>query len=292
MNIRQYFEFVKISHTVFALPFAGAALALAVRRLGAWRWLDALGVLLCMVFARAAAMGFNRWADRRFDALNPRTANRHLPAGALSPAAALGFVALCSAAFAASTLLFVAASGNWAPLAWSGPLLLFLFGYSLAKRFTAGAHLWLGIALAGAPVGVWIALRPPGDWLPPFLWAGAIACWVAGFDIIYSCQDLAVDRQLGLHSIPARLGQRGALRTAAALHAAMFAFLAALAWATPELGWWFRGALVGVAALLVHEHRLARSGDLDRINRAFFNANAAISMTLFAATLADLFAAR
>ena len=288
MRVGIYFDFVKIGHTVFALPFAGSAVALAAKRAGGLRWLDVLGVLLCMVFARAAAMGFNRWADRRFDAENPRTTGRHVPAGLISPAAAAAFTAWCALAFAASTLLFVVSAGNWAPLAWAAPLLAFLCGYSYAKRFTAWAHWWLGIALAGAPVGVWIALRPPGDWLPPFLQAAAIACWVAGFDIIYACQDIDADRRLGLHSVPARLGWRGALRVAAALHAAMFGFLVGLACATPELGGWFRAALVGVAALLAWEHWLARGGDLAGINRAFFNANAAISLTLFAATVADV----
>src|SRR5262245_38709039 len=155
---RVYLEMIKFSHTVFALPFALISLAIAIRRIGGVRMLDVVGVLACMVFARSTAMGFNRWADRDLDAQNPRTATRAIPAGLLSPQRVLGFTIACGLLFVASSGFFYASSGNFWPAVFAVPLLLFLCGYSYAKRFTTLAHFWLGAALAAAPIAVWVAL--------------------------------------------------------------------------------------------------------------------------------------
>ena len=213
--LRQLLELIRFSHTLFALPFALLAAVLAwaanyrqqppIR----FHWLDLAGILVCMVFARSAAMAFNRIADRRFDAANPRTRNRHLPTGRLSVAAVAWFTAVCSLGFVAGTLLFL--PRNPLPLAASLPVLGFLFAYSYAKRFTLLAHFWLGASLMLAPLAAWVALRPQFA-LAPLVLGLAVLFWVAGFDIIYACQDFEFDRQMRLHSIPARLGLAGALR--------------------------------------------------------------------------------
>jgi len=277
---RVYLEMIRFSHTLFALPCAAAALMLAVKRIGALRPWDVVGVLACMVFARSAAMGFNRWSDRDVDAQNPRTAGRHIPAGVLSAKQVGLFTIVCSLLFIASTGFFWLSSRNWSPLAFSIPMLAFLFGYSYAKRFTSLSHLWLGIALAASPVAVWVATLPPGSWWPYFLLAGVVALWVAGFDMIYACQDFAVDRTLGLHSIPAKFGVAGALWIARLLHLLMLVALALFGLATPELGRWFWIGYTVVAALLLVEHWLARTQDIARINLAFFQMNAAIGLVL------------
>ncbi len=184
---RELLGMIKFSHTLFALPFALLGAALAAKGPEGWRgrWQDWLGILLCMATARSAAMAFNRLADRRIDALNPRTASRHLPSGRLSTATVAAFTVATSAGFVASTLLFLP---NWWPLILSGPVLLWLLGYSFAKRFTSLAHFWLGFALAMAPMAAWIALRGDLAW-PPALLGLAVLLWVSGFDIIYACQD-------------------------------------------------------------------------------------------------------
>jgi 4-hydroxybenzoate polyprenyltransferase len=285
-----YLEMIKFGHTVFALPFALAALAIAIKRIGAVRPLDVLGVLLCMVFARTTAMGFNRWADRDIDAANPRTAGRAIPAGLLSPGQVLRFTLAAAAAFVASTSLFWFSSGNFWPAIFAAPLLAFLCGYSYAKRFTRGSHFWLGLALAGSPLGVWIALLPPGSWAPPFALGAAIASWVAGFDILYAGQDLEFDRIAGLRSLPERLGMEGAFRVARGLHALTLAALVWFGLATPELGTWHWLGVAAAAALLTTQHWLVRRRDLTRINIAFLWVNGAISLGLLTTTLLDLLA--
>jgi 4-hydroxybenzoate polyprenyltransferase len=195
---------IRFSHTVFALPFALLAAVLAWRETP-FRYRDLLGVLLCMVFARSAAMAFNRLVDRRIDAENPRTARRHLPAGLLSVPSVVLLTILCSAAFAASTLVFL--PNTW-PVILSAPVLLFLLGYSYAKRFTVWCHYWLSAALMLSPLATWIALTG-GLTLTPALLAGAVFFWVGGFDIFYACQDVDFDRAKGLNSIPARWGSSG-----------------------------------------------------------------------------------
>jgi 4-hydroxybenzoate polyprenyltransferase len=285
---RKLLELIRFSHTVFALPFALLAAALAWAD-EPFRWQDAAGVLLCMVFARSAAMAFNRVADRHIDAANPRTANRHLPAGALSVGAVWAFTLLCCAGFVASTLLFVLREpANPWPLYLSAPTLLFVLGYSLAKRFTSLAHFWLGGALMLAPVAAWVAVRGFTDMAVPLLLGAAVAFWVAGFDIFYACQDAAFDADAGLHSVPARFGVPTSLRIAAVCHVVMFGLLAALFFASPHLGSVFLAGLGAVGALLIYEHRLVRADDLSQVNRAFFQVNGVISLGLLAVVLVQL----
>jgi 4-hydroxybenzoate polyprenyltransferase len=297
-RLRAYLELVRFSHTVFALPFAVIAALLAARRgidpelvAGVAGWLrPAAGILACMVAARTAAMAFNRLVDRTIDAANPRTASRHLPRGDVGVAEVLGLVVASSAAFIAATLLFLP---NWLPLVLSVPVLAWLLGYSYAKRFTALAHLWLGAALGFAPVAAWIALRgrtllaSPADILPAAILGAAVTLWVAGFDIIYACQDAAFDAAHGLRSIPARLGVPRALTLAKWLHGITLVVLACLPAVVPELGWIYWTAWAAIAGLLVWEHALVRPDDLSRVNQAFFTANAAIGLLLLAAIAAD-----
>jgi 4-hydroxybenzoate polyprenyltransferase len=286
---RRLLELVRFSHTLFALPFALLSAALAWNREGVFRLLDLVGILLCMIFARSAAMAFNRLADRRIDALNPRTAGRHLPAGTLSAAAVTAFTVLCSAGFVASTLLFlVREEPNYWPLYLSGPVLAFIFLYSLTKRFTALAHFWLGASLMLAPLSAWIAIRGLQDLTTPLLVGGAVFFWVAGFDILYACQDADFDREARLHSVPARLGVRTSLRLALACHAAMLGLLGLLYATTPELGSVFLAGLVAIGVLLAYEHWLVRPDDLTRVNRAFFQVNAALSVGLLVLVLVQL----
>lgn len=258
---------------------------------GSVRWQELVGILLCMVFARSAAMAFNRLVDRKIDADNPRTAGRHLPAGILSVGQVTAFAVVCSLAFIASTLLFLP---NRLPLYLSVPVLLFLLGYSFAKRFTSFAHFWLGAALAMSPIAAWVAIRGeqvlanPADLLPSIALGGAVLAWVAGFDILYACQDYEFDRQARLHSVPVRLGVRGALRLAAACHAVAVLLLTVLPVVYPALGSLYYVGVAAVAALLVYEHWLVKPDDLGRVNIAFFNVNAVISIGLLLVTCVDL----
>ena len=226
---------IKFSHTLFAMPFALLGAALAARTDEGWdaRARDWLGIVLCMATARSAAMAFNRLVDRKLDAANPRTAARHLPAGVLSAGAVATFTVVCSALFVASTLLFL--PNRW-PLFLALPVLAWLLGYSLAKRFTILAHFWLGSALMLAPLAAWIAIR--GELAAPPLWLGlAVLLWVAGFDIIYACQDAEFDRSTGLRSVPARVGVGRSLQTAAACHLGMIVALIGLGVSdSPPLG--------------------------------------------------------
>jgi 4-hydroxybenzoate polyprenyltransferase len=286
-RIRHILEMIRFSHTLFALPFALLAAALAWRenfRQGfPFRTQDLVGILLCMVFARSMAMAFNRLVDRRIDAENPRTAMRHLPAGLLSVPAVTAFCVVCALGFIGSTLLFLP---NLWPLYLSVPVLAFLCGYSYAKRFTALCHYWLGAALSLSPIAAWIALRGELAW-PPVLLGAAVFFWVGGFDIIYACQDVAFDQKSGLSSIPARFGVPKALRLALGSHIIMLACLAGLWW-TADLGWPFAVGVVLVAILLAYEHSLVRPDDLARVNLAFFHVNAVISVGLFIVALADI----
>ncbi|HWB11332.1 MAG TPA: UbiA-like polyprenyltransferase [Pirellulales bacterium] len=285
-RLRLMLEMIRFSHTVFALPFALLAAVMAWREgTVSWRWQDLAGVVLCMVFARSTAMAVNRLADRQIDAGNPRTKSRHLPAGLLSVAGVRTFAAVCAAGFVASTLVFL--PNPW-PLYLSLPVLVFLCGYSFAKRFTILAHFWLGAALGMAPVAAWIAIRAGLDW-PPVVLGVAVMFWVAGFDIIYACQDVDYDARAGLHSLPAYLGVPGALRAAALCHLATVLALVALPLAYRELGWIYLVGIGAVAFLLAYEHRLVRPDDLTRVNVAFFHVNAVVSIGLFLVGTADLF---
>jgi 4-hydroxybenzoate polyprenyltransferase len=229
-------------------------------------------------------MAFNRLVDRRIDAANPRTAARHLPAGTLRIGTVVLFTVLTSAAFLASTLLF---TNPW-PLYLGGPVLLFILGYSLTKRFTSLAHFWLGASLMLAPVAAWIAVRGLVEMQTPLLLGAAVLFWVSGFDILYACQDADFDKSAGLHSVPARYGVRTSLRIAAACHAVMFLVLVALGFVNPYLGWVYAVGLAAVGGLLVYEHRLVRPDDLTRVNAAFFQVNGVISFGLLVVVLVQL----
>ncbi len=290
-RLRLILEMIRFSHTVFALPFALLS-AIMAWTLSAhadppvsWRWEELLGIVLCMVFARSAAMAFNRLADRKFDAENPRTATRHLPAGLLSVAGVTLFALLCAAGFVTSTALFL--PNRW-PLYLALPVLLFLLGYSYTKRFTSLAHFWLGAALMLAPIAAWIAVRGELAW-PPVVLGGAVLLWVAGFDIIYACQDVDYDRTRGLRSVPVRLGVPGALRLAALCHVGTVALLLTLPVVYPLLGWIYLAGITAVAILLTYEHWLVRPDDLTRVNMAFFNVNAVISVGLLVIGVLDLY---
>ncbi len=289
-RVRLFLELVRFSHTVFALPFALLSAVLAWQSGEPFRWLDLLGIILCMVFARSAAMAVNRLADRRLDAANPRTAGRHLPAGLLSVPAVVAFLAACVAGFFAATLLFLPRDPpNWWPLILAGPVLAFIAAYSLTKRFTALAHFWLGASLMLAPVAAWIAIRGMTGLQTPAVLGLAVLFWVAGFDILYACQDVDVDRRLGLHSVPARLGVPAALRVAMVCHALTAGLLVALYFvASPPLGGVYLAGVAAVIGLLAYEHSLVRPDDLSRVNRAFFQVNGVISIGLFLLVLLQL----
>ncbi len=294
-RLRHILEMIRFSHTLFALPFALLAAVMAwnvTDELSAARVSrELLGIVLCMVTARSAAMAFNRIADWRFDADNPRTKMRHIPAGTLSVASVVAFAVACSIGFVLATLIFLP---NRLPLYLSVPVLAFLMAYSLSKRFTSAAHFWLGAALMLAPISAWIAIRgdavlaDPADLLPAVVLGAAVMLWVAGFDIIYACQDYAYDREVGLHSVPTRLGVAGALKLAAVCHLGMVLLLAALPWVYPELGWIYGVGIAAVAALLAYEHWLVRPDDLTRVNVAFFQVNAVVSLGLFVVGSLDL----
>jgi 4-hydroxybenzoate polyprenyltransferase len=291
-RVRQLLELIRFSHTLFALPFALLAALMAwranARQLpeAPFRWQDLAGILLCMAFARSAAMSFNRLVDRHFDALNPRTADRHLPRGALSVEAVTLFTLFCSLGFMLGTLLFL--PRNPIPLYASLPVLLFLFAYSYAKRFTLLSHFWLGAALMLAPVAAWAALRPTFSWAPAALGL-AVLFWVAGFDIIYACLDFEFDVTMRLRSVPARFGVAPALRIAAACHAVMVALLLLLPVVYPAFGKIYLGGVICIAGLLLYEHWLVRPDDLSRVNRAFFHVNAVVSVGLLVIGGLDLY---
>ncbi|RMF95117.1 MAG: 4-hydroxybenzoate octaprenyltransferase [Planctomycetota bacterium] len=282
-SIRRLLELVRFSHTVFALPFAllGAVMAWAETP---FRWRDLVGILLCMVFARSAAMAFNRLVDRHYDALNPRTANRHLPRGEISPGTVILFTVVCCVGFIASTLIFL--PNRW-PIAASIPVLLFLLGYSYTKRFTELSHFWLGTALMLAPIAAWVAIagRPAAA---PVVLGLAVLFWVAGFDMIYACQDAEFDRKVRLRSIPARLGVRRTLRLSALCHAFVVALLASLPLWYPLLGTTYLIGVGIITVLLVYEHSVVRPDDLSRVNVAFFHVNAVISIGVLVIGTVDI----
>lgn len=263
---------IKFEHTLFALPFAFLGAILAANGLPGW-W-QILWITLAMIGARSAAMTFNRIADRDIDAANPRTAGRELPAGKLSVGFAWVF-------FAASIALFVLAAFmlNWLTLVLSPVALLFVLGYSYAKRFTSFAHVILGMALAISPSAAWIAVRGALDSEVPLLLSLLVLMWTAGFDVLYACQDFEYDRKAGLRSIPARFGIANSLWIARLFHFQAFLVLVFLFLVT-GLGWLALAGVIAVGLLLIYQHTLVKPNDLSRLNAAFFTTNAFVSVIL------------
>ncbi len=278
-QVADFGRMIKFSHTVFALPFALSAVVLAHRghavTLGAFFW-----ILVAMVSARSAAMGFNRIVDARFDRLNPRTSERHIPTGTVSRLSAVLFVSGFSLAF-----ILAAAMISRLCFRLSAPVLAILFFYSYTKRFTSLSHLYLGMSISLAPLGAWIAVT--GGFEPAILiLCLALLTYIAGFDILYACQDVQFDKEIGLYSIPARLGVKAAFHISSILHAATFILLTAL-FIEFDLGTAYLLALAIIGLLLVFQHRVIRPYDLSHIDLAFFHANSAISILLFLGILGD-----
>jgi 4-hydroxybenzoate polyprenyltransferase len=288
-SVRTYGRMIRFSHTLFGLPFALAATALAHRfsiahhtsqGLTAWRLLL---IVLAFTGARSAAMGFNRIVDRKIDALNPRTAQRELPQGVISLPAAWALTLAAAAVFVASA---------WAlgplPRLLALPCLLVVLGYSYFKRFSWFSHLFLGLALALAPGGAWIAVAGTFEgWVCPALLMVAVATWVGGFDVLYSLSDIEFDRDQGLHSIPARFGVRGALWISGALHVVTVAALGSLH-LYAHLGLAHLAGVVLIAGILAWEHSIVKPSDLSRLGQAFFALNGYISLAYLAFALLDV----
>jgi len=277
-QVRELSDMIKFEHTVFALPFAFLGALAAAQGFPPWQKL--LWIVVAMAGARTAAMTFNRLVDADVDRENPRTAGRALPAGRVSRAGAMAMLGL-------ATVVFGFAAGMLGPLPWRlAPLALaIILGYSLCKRFTTWSHVVLGLSLAGAPLGAWIAIAG-GLETPAWFLALGVLSWTAGFDIIYALQDEAVDRELGLHSLPARLGSFNALRISRVLHLVALAAWAAFNLGTgallfPWLGW------TAVAFILVREQWIVRDGDLTRVDEAFFQLNSLVGVIFFAGHLAQ-----
>ncbi len=285
--MKHYLSLIKFSHTLFALPFALVGFFVGVAEHGqglSWRLL--LLVVLCMVFARSAAMAFNRWLDRDVDALNPRTQMREIPAGIISPQAALRFVVLACVLFIATTYFINPLCFYLSPVA-----LAVVLGYSYTKRFTWLCHLILGLGLALAPVGAYIAATGHFGWISIF-YGLAVLLWTAGFDIIYALQDEEFDRENRLFSIPARVGKARALHISEWLHLGAAAFMVIagglLHSRLPEARWlaWLGTAVF--LAMLVYQHRLVKPDDLSRVNMAFFTTNGVASVIFGLLTILDL----
>lgn len=286
---------IKISHTVFAMPFALLATFLAAEFGDGQGNASVPGVptlaliVVCMVLARTMAMAFNRWADARIDSKNPRTAKRAVPSGKLSPAYMLGVSIVCAGLFIATCSGFWLINGNEWPIILSPAVAAFLIGYSFTKRFTWLCHLYLGTALAISPVAACIAVNPGYlSQAEPFLLAGMVICWVAGFDIIYALQDVETDRRDGINSMPANLGETTALWISRTLHLLCIVALIVLTVSSEQLGIGFRAGVVVAAALLVLEHALVWRSKTNHINMAFFTVNGVISLLLGGAGIVDI----
>lgn len=288
--LRTWAEMVKLSHSVFALPFALIAAFLAGRNIEGRSWPFAgqlVLIVLCMVAARSTAMTFNRIVDAQIDARNPRTATRPLPAGKLSRVAAFAMLILSIITFGIGCVGFhIFYSNSW-PILLGGPVLVYICAYSFAKRFTRWSHFILGSAIGLAPIAAWLAIHPPSIGVSALLLSAAVMCWVGGFDIIYACQDIEVDRREGLYSLPSRIGPSAALWLARAAHVG--AVLALIALGRVEgLGWAYAAGVGAAAVLLVVENSLVRPGDYKHVNLAFFTVNGIVSVLLAAATITDI----
>jgi 4-hydroxybenzoate polyprenyltransferase len=289
-RLKQWGGFVKFSHTVFALPFALAAMVVAARESRGWPgWRVFLLIVAAMVCARTCAMAFNRIVDREFDRRNPRTASRHLPAGHLTLTSAWTLWGLSAAG-----LIIVAYALNPVCFALSPVALLLVCFYSFTKRFTDFTHVYLGLALALAPLGAWLAVRGGQEWWPPqpsallpLLLASAVVFWLVGFDIIYALQDYEFDRAQGLGSLVVRWGPRNALQAAFLSHLLMWALLAAFGLLSRFRVAYFVGLLIILVSLLL-EHWLARRRQLKWIHTAFFKLNALISLVFLAVIVIEV----
>ena len=275
-KVATYLSFIRFSHSVFALPFALTG-ALLAWQTAPFAWRQILWVIVAMVAARSAAMGFNRLVDARMDALNPRTAAREIPTGALSRGEATVFVVAASLIFMFAATMLNPLCGMLSPLA-----LAIVFWYSLAKRFTSYTQVFLGLAMAVAPVGGWLAAGGPVDAPEPWLLGLAIGLWVGGFDILYACQDVDFDRANGLNSIPVRFGVARSLWISRAMHVTTIACMAALG-VLVSLGPVYFAGVVLVAALLVYEQSLVSEHDLSQVKRAF-DLNGWVGILYFAST--------
>lgn len=281
-RIRTYLSFVRFSHTVFALPFALTGALLAARE-QPLTWPRVAWIIAAMVAARSAAMGFNRLVDARFDAANPRTAMRELPRGVMSRTEASLFVAVSSAAFVLTSWMISPLCAALSPVA-----LAIVFWYSLAKRYTSYTQAFLGLAMAVAPIGGWVAAGGALDRWEPWLLGAAIGLWVGGFDVLYACQDYAFDRAQGLRSIPVRFGIERSLVISRAMHVATILCMAAVALVRP-LGPIYLAGVVVVAALLAYEQSLVSSTDLSQVKRAF-DMNGYVGILYFLTTAAAVYA--
>jgi 4-hydroxybenzoate polyprenyltransferase len=279
-RILTYLSFVRFSHSVFALPFALTGALLAWRQ-QPFEWSQVLWIVVCMVSARSAAMGFNRLVDARFDAANPRTSMRELPRGAMSAREAALFVAV-----SAVVLVYGASRLSTLCLVLSPVALAIVFWYSLAKRVTSYTQLFLGLAMAVAPVGGWIAAGG-GAGFEPWLLGLAIGLWVGGFDVLYACQDVDVDLKQGLRSIPARFGIGTAIRISRIMHVATVAAMVAL-WRVADLPSTYLAGVAVVAVLLAYEQSLVSERDLSQVKRAF-DLNGYVGIIYFAATALSLY---
>ncbi len=271
-KLRITLAMIKFEHTLFALPFAFLGAILAADGFPSW-W-QMLWITVAMFGARSAAMTFNRIVDRAMDAANPRTANRELPSGKLSVGFAWMFLSVSIGVF-----LLASYSLNWLTFALSPVALVFVLGYSYAKRFTAFAHIFLGMALAISPSAAWIAVRGSLNDEIPILLSLFVLMWTAGFDVLYACQDYEFDRKAGLRSIPARFGIKSSLRIARLFHFQAFIVLLLLYLAT-GISWLVLAGVIAVGALLVYQHTLVKANDLSRMNAAFFTTNAFVSVIL------------
>jgi 4-hydroxybenzoate polyprenyltransferase len=272
-NIRTTLEMIKIEHTLFALPFAFLGAVLAARGIPT-TW-QILWITVAMVGARSTAMAFNRIADKNYDARNPRTKMRAIPAGALSVGFVWGFTLIAAAIFFVAAAMLNRLTLILSPIALASVVL-----YSYTKRWTLLSHLILGWCLAIAPTGAWIAVRGAIDSPTPLLLSLVVMLWTAGFDVLYACQDYDFDRREGLYSIPARFGIARSLWISRMLHAGAFAALVAL-YFTTNLGILALVGLIATGALLIYQHTLVRANDLSRLNAAFFTTNAFVSVILF-----------
>lgn len=288
-NARVWADMVKLSHSVFALPFALIATFLAGRHLPAHRpdWGQIALILVCMVAARSVAMTFNRIVDAAIDGRNPRTAARALPAGRLTLRAAYVFLFAGSAVFVGSCLAFHRLFGNSWPLLLAAPILLYICGYSYSKRFTRWSHFYLGSAIGLSPLAAWVAIDPSSLGWPALLLGAAVTLWVGGFDIIYACQDIELDRREGLFSLPSRLGPARALMIARACHGVVVVLLAVLA-VVAGLNWLFATGVAVVAVLLLIENSLVKPNDFSKVNLAFFTINGIVSVLMGILAILDV----